>query len=325
MNDMIKHLQEGMTPEQFFALNESLQSKSLPKIFDAEKVRKLIKNLKKIPNKSDAAVLSSLCSEESFVRNLFDLEVHKPIMAVIDSCKDGVIKEVLLFGLAELCLDQLIVKKMIEEGLVLPFFLKYLKSNVTELSCYSIKALTTLFMTPETIGLLLKDDSILETVISHINNGKFIFRMSMEMNEKGKIFDNESQVLGNTLRFVMTLGQVPVIRKKFLELGILEKLTSIKKPTNKFDIPIYESSLALFKEGKLFDIPTHQQAQKAMESRIQNPSEMVNERRCAYCDKLATVSAPLKNCSVCKKVKYCNRECQVAHWKQHKIYCKKSE
>eukprot|EP01091_Cochliopodium_minus_P009589 TRINITY_DN2388_c0_g1_i1.p1 TRINITY_DN2388_c0_g1~~TRINITY_DN2388_c0_g1_i1.p1 ORF type:complete len:156 (-),score=48.19 TRINITY_DN2388_c0_g1_i1:62-529(-) len=39
--------------------------------------------------------------------------------------------------------------------------------------------------------------------------------------------------------------------------------------------------------------------------------------KCANCKSVKN----LKGCSRCKKVKYCNRECQVAHWKVHKIDC----
>jgi ankyrin repeat protein len=42
-------------------------------------------------------------------------------------------------------------------------------------------------------------------------------------------------------------------------------------------------------------------------------------RRCEQCDK--TTSAKLQKCSACRKVYYCNCECQVAHWLQHKPVC----
>jgi hypothetical protein len=42
-------------------------------------------------------------------------------------------------------------------------------------------------------------------------------------------------------------------------------------------------------------------------------------RRCEQCDK--TTSEKLQKCSACRKVYYCNRECQVAHWKHHKPVC----
>ncbi|KAF7359216.1 Zinc finger MYND domain-containing protein 10 [Mycena sanguinolenta] len=42
------------------------------------------------------------------------------------------------------------------------------------------------------------------------------------------------------------------------------------------------------------------------------------------CGKCANPSGSLK-CSRCKIMTYCNRECQVAHWPEHKIRCKKFE
>jgi len=43
--------------------------------------------------------------------------------------------------------------------------------------------------------------------------------------------------------------------------------------------------------------------------------------RCANCGKEGGDS--LKSCAACKLVKYCNRECQIAHRPQHKKECKK--
>ncbi len=44
---------------------------------------------------------------------------------------------------------------------------------------------------------------------------------------------------------------------------------------------------------------------------------------CANCGKGEEGSASLKACTACKLVKYCNRECQIAHRPQHKKECKK--
>ena len=41
---------------------------------------------------------------------------------------------------------------------------------------------------------------------------------------------------------------------------------------------------------------------------------------CAACGKEGN---DLKACTACHMVKYCNRECQIAHRKQHKKACKK--
>ena len=45
--------------------------------------------------------------------------------------------------------------------------------------------------------------------------------------------------------------------------------------------------------------------------------------KCANCGKGEESSGDLKACIACKMVKYCNRECQIAHRPQHKKLCKK--
>jgi len=44
---------------------------------------------------------------------------------------------------------------------------------------------------------------------------------------------------------------------------------------------------------------------------------------CANCGKGEEASINLKACTACKMVKYCNRDCQIAHRPQHKKACKK--
>ena len=44
---------------------------------------------------------------------------------------------------------------------------------------------------------------------------------------------------------------------------------------------------------------------------------------CANCGKGEEAGINLKACTACKMVKYCNRECQIAHRPQHKKECKK--
>jgi hypothetical protein len=33
----------------------------------------------------------------------------------------------------------------------------------------------------------------------------------------------------------------------------------------------------------------------------------------------------VRKCSGCQQVAYCNRDCQTAHWKEHKKACKKAD
>ena len=50
---------------------------------------------------------------------------------------------------------------------------------------------------------------------------------------------------------------------------------------------------------------------------------MSTTNTCANCGKGEENSGDLKACTACKLVKYCNRECQIAHRPQHKKSCKK--
>ena len=50
---------------------------------------------------------------------------------------------------------------------------------------------------------------------------------------------------------------------------------------------------------------------------------MSTANTCANCGKGEENSGDLKSCTACKLVKYCNRECQIAHRPQHKKACKK--
>ena len=43
--------------------------------------------------------------------------------------------------------------------------------------------------------------------------------------------------------------------------------------------------------------------------------------KCAFCDEKFTNKR--SKCGRCQKVAYCDRNCQVNHWKQHKMTCKK--
>jgi len=48
-----------------------------------------------------------------------------------------------------------------------------------------------------------------------------------------------------------------------------------------------------------------------------------NTSVCANCGKGEEASIKLKACTACKLVKYCNRDCQIAHRSQHKKECRK--
>ena len=52
-------------------------------------------------------------------------------------------------------------------------------------------------------------------------------------------------------------------------------------------------------------------------------SSSIDVTTCATCGKEESGDINLKSCVACKLVKYCNRDCQIAHRPQHKKACKK--
>ena len=43
---------------------------------------------------------------------------------------------------------------------------------------------------------------------------------------------------------------------------------------------------------------------------------------CAACGEAASTTLKLQTCKACRSVAYCGRDCQLAHWRQHKRRCK---
>jgi len=56
---------------------------------------------------------------------------------------------------------------------------------------------------------------------------------------------------------------------------------------------------------------------------MSNTSELDKMSACANCGKGEEAAINLKACTACKLVKYCSRECQIAHRPQHKKECKR--
>ena len=54
--------------------------------------------------------------------------------------------------------------------------------------------------------------------------------------------------------------------------------------------------------------------------RREPPAE--GEARCVVCRVPASDTVTLMKCGKCKAVKYCSRDCQKTHWKEHRKVCK---
>lgn len=53
--------------------------------------------------------------------------------------------------------------------------------------------------------------------------------------------------------------------------------------------------------------------------RLDDPT--AEARACAGCQ---ATDKPLQKCAACSAVLYCGRECQRAHWRQHKQHCRQA-
>jgi len=56
---------------------------------------------------------------------------------------------------------------------------------------------------------------------------------------------------------------------------------------------------------------------------VNNNNSTISASVCANCGKGEEESHKLKSCTACKLVKYCSRDCQIAHRSQHKKECRK--
>jgi len=81
-------------------------------------------------------------------------------------------------------------------------------------------------------------------------------------------------------------------------------------------IPRFEEALTIFKQ--IYGA-NHKRTLKIV-------NELTNAMRlAAYCINCNKVLTKQFKCSRCKQVKYCGKECQIAHWPQHKTNCVKPQ
>jgi len=121
-----------------------------------------------------------------------------------------------------------------------------------------------------------------------------------------------------TTRFVMGLGMTTPHTGIYhmREHGFLDALESVAKHmTNQYD------SLTMVRESiKILNFLPPDQSVTAPVC----PHTKTQVRRlCDYCAAPEKPSDPLKVCASCKQRRYCNRDCQIAHWKAiHGAECK---
>lgn len=66
----------------------------------------------------------------------------------------------------------------------------------------------------------------------------------------------------------------------------------------------------------------HSSSPSTMSSKNSSSASRTTPRSCSNCGKVDAANK-LQKCSRCTTVYYCDRECQVADWKSHKVDCKR--
>ncbi|TFK93456.1 hypothetical protein K466DRAFT_537921 [Polyporus arcularius HHB13444] len=98
----------------------------------------------------------------------------------------------------------------------------------------------------------------------------------------------------------------------------LDKALRVREHSGpKSDLAVTRDNLA-----KLYEMKGDVQAAREMRRR----GKADNNIACGNynCPKLSNSTSSLSQCAGCKAVFYCSRPCQVADWKRHKNYCRKS-
>ncbi|KAF2672771.1 hypothetical protein BT63DRAFT_136176 [Microthyrium microscopicum] len=94
----------------------------------------------------------------------------------------------------------------------------------------------------------------------------------------------------------------------------LRELTSKIDAIDGFALPICDTP---------FRAPGKAQFLAALDQYIPGTPRSFGSPSCFHCGKIAAdgVGQPLRKCSGCMRVWYCDKSCQKKHWKAHKTYC----
>lgn len=126
------------------------------------------------------------------------------------------------------------------------------------------------------------------------------------------------------------MGWNTIIKMEFTrdahKISIDVRTTSVQPWVEEKQIPGVEKDTVVFgfinsknhKEGYFIGIP--------IKSLIKPPSETAGTEKKEFtfkCNNCPKMMKDPKYCSKCNFVSYCSRECQVAQWKIHKVWCEK--
>jgi hypothetical protein len=111
-------------------------------------------------------------------------------------------------------------------------------------------------------------------------------------------------------------------------ISVLEK-RGVQNDTTSEEFPFIENAKRFFEKrincSCLKDIDEGEPIDhiKAMSDGAQKIKSYISSTECSNCGKAVddTDGGKLKTCNTCQTAKYCNADCQKAHWKKHKMDC----
>lgn len=332
-----------LTAQEMMELQSHLESNDTTPPFPARKAKKTLATVlaaKKLDEISFSAInqIHSWCKEDFYMESICEIGVIDVIIHVLHLCEAYAehrqtnniktkipedIKKIRLYsihGAGEVFLNEnnadkvdvvklypVIVRAIFQEGALFDGF----PMDVTTI-CFSIKTLAELLRPlmiqgkGEHLSKITEDEELLTVIRNNIREGTVIVPSTKVALAADSIFC--------TLRFVMNLlvcspRSVILLR----ELGFVEVI-QVLKPSQASAEPLHQQCLDLLNgDYSMSHFPS-----------VSKPHTKEQRRRfCSNCNKPENPTTPLLVCSACKSKRYCNRDCQVSHWKAgHSRECK---
>jgi hypothetical protein len=244
-----------------------------------------------------AALIAHFCSHEGNMREMHNLNIPHLLQNAYRTTNDEKIKSICLFGISEVIIDNQNKLEMFPS--YLKFFVEELDKQIPPvLKSLCLKGISEFSCINGFVSELKHLGWDITTFLKYLNDDVFTLVLT-NVEESFKITETTLQ---NTLayyaiRILAQLGQVGSNVKMLADAGALEKMNKMVQS----------------KHG-----PTSNMARLCIQVWAQQYAQIRDKQECDECHKQ---DVKLLQCSRCKKVRYCSKDCQMANWKKHKKDC----
>ena len=138
--------------------------------------------------------------------------------------------------------------------------------------------------------------------------------LSVQLNEKGKIMFRNNTLVPNTTPEANFYSSAMAVIRADREPKVVDH-----------DFVQARIEIAQYPEGDDHSVGAAQNS-RAEYSKWTKDQGFDSRAVCLYCKELEKTENPdakFQHCARCRKVCYCSKECQLAHWRDHKLVCKK--